>query len=328
MPQHSVTTIGPIDANEVYIRVGGVERSEEQDSDPTTQVIGALRAAATSGGSGNKETDLNAVSRQGLARLLQRSAGITAQEAGDLAGAILERRKEVAIFGSVDELADMAGMTPAALEQLRQGAFAGPIAVRSQDFIGPAIGAELKRKAGLAILGSLVGMLVYIWIRFKHVEWGLAAVVALTHDTLIVLGLFAMFGKEMSLPVVAAFLTLVGYSVNDTVVVFDRIRENLRSQPGKSLESLVNLSINQTLSRTIITSGLTLVAVVALLAYGGAALNPFSFVLTAGVIVGTYSSIYIASPFLVLWRRFVERRKPRGAEGARAGGRPRKVRAS
>ena len=133
--------------------------------------------------------------------------------------------------------------------------------------------------------------------------------VALAHDTLITLGLFSLFGKEMSLPVVAAFLTLVGYSVNDTVVVFDRIRENLRIKRGQSLEQVINLSINQTLSRTIITSGLTWIVVVGLLVFGGSALNAFAFVLTIGVMVGTYSSIYIASPILVIWKRFVDSRK-------------------
>jgi preprotein translocase subunit SecF len=233
---------------------------------------------------------------------------VTAGDAAALAAAVLEARRDRALFHSLDELAGVPGMTPGVLEFLEKQTTLGPFALRSQSFIGPAIGEELMEKALWAILGSLAGMLVYIWVRFQF-QWGLAAVVALTHDTLITLGLFALFGMEMSLPVVAAFLTLIGYSVNDTVVVFDRIRENLRIK-GSTLQltDLVNLSVNQTLSRTIITSGLTWIVVLALFLFGGASLRPFAFVLVIGTVVGTYSSIFIASPILVLWRSLASRR--------------------
>ena len=204
-------------------------------------------------------------------------------------------------------------------ERLR-AAGTGEFSLRSQSYIGPSIGGELINKALLAIFGSLLGMLIYIWIRFQF-QWGLAAVVALAHDTLIVLGLFSLFGKELSLPVVAAFLTLIGYSVNDTVVVMDRVRENLRKKGASmDLPEVINLSINQTLSRTIITSGLTFVVTVAILIAGGPALNAFAFVLTAGVVIGTYSSIAVASPILILWKRFVSaRRQAAGKAGQKAG---------
>jgi preprotein translocase subunit SecF len=199
-------------------------------------------------------------------------------------------------------------MTPEVLEYLEKQTMVGPFALRSQSYIGPAIGQELMEKALWAIVGSLAGMLVYIWIRFQF-QWGLAAVVALTHDTLITLGLFSLFDMEMSLPVVAAFLTLIGYSVNDTVVVFDRIRENTRTR-GSTMDftDLVNLSINRTLSRTIITSGLTWIVVLALFLFGGESLSSFAFVLVVGTVVGTYSSIFIASPILVIWRSLADRR--------------------
>ena len=162
------------------------------------------------------------------------------------------------------------------------------------------------KKALGAIIGSMAGMLVYIWIRFEF-QWGLAGVIALVHDTIITLGLFSLFGYEMSLPVVAAFLTLVGYSMNDTVVIFDRIRENLRARGGtvSSLPDLINTSMNQTLSRTILTSLLTWITCACLFALGGPALRDFSFVMVVGIIVGTYSSIYIASPFLVVWQEWL-----------------------
>ena len=189
---------------------------------------------------------------------------------------------------------------------------------RSQSYIGPAVGSELVKKALGAILGSMAGMLVYIWIRFEF-QWGLAAVIALVHDTIITLGLFSLFGYEMSLPVVAAFLTLVGYSVNDTVVIFDRIRENLKARGGTvtSLPDLINVSMNQTLSRTVLTSLLTWIVCAFLFALGGPALRDFSFVMVVGIIVGTYSSIYIASPFLVVWQEWLaERAKRTGNQAA------------
>jgi preprotein translocase subunit SecF len=175
--------------------------------------------------------------------------------------------------------------------------------VRGQSYIGPTIGKELVKKAFGAVLGSMLGMLVYIWIRFEF-QWGLAAVIALAHDTVITLGLFSLFGYEMSLPVVAAFLTLVGYSVNDTVVIFDRLRENIKARGGTvgNFPDLINVTMNQTLSRTILTSLLTWIVCIFLFALGGPALRDFSFVLVVGIVVGTYSSIYIASPFLVVWQ--------------------------
>ncbi len=197
-------------------------------------------------------------------------------------------------------------LAPRVVASLKGSQGEGAFEVRSQSYIGPTIGKELVRKAWGAVLGSLAGMLIYIWIRFEF-QWGLAAVVALAHDTVITLGLFSLFGYEMSLPVVAAFLTLVGYSANDTVVIFDRIRENLRAKGGTvtSLSDLVNTSLNQTLSRTILTSFLTWIVCAFLFALGGPALRDFAFVLVVGIVVGSYSTIYIASPFLVLWQELV-----------------------
>jgi len=323
LDNQAVTTIGDPSENEVYIRMSGV--SEDEEWDISKEVRDALRARMFPDlGEG---TDLNIADEASLRRLLDGMPELGSTEAQTLAAAIAERHKEVAIFHSWDDIADIPGVTPEVLQYLEGHSVIGPVALRSQSYIGPAIGHELMNKAMFAVIGSLIGMLIYIWIRFQF-QWGFAAVVALTHDTLIVLGLFALFGEEMSLPVVAAFLTLVGYSVNDTVVVFDRIRENLKTQRAESLEALINSSINQTLSRTIITSGLTWIVVACLYVFGGPALRPFSFVITVGVIVGTYSSIYIASPILVLWKQFLDRRLT--AAGSAKGGarRARKVRRS
>ena len=171
------------------------------------------------------------------------------------------------------------------------------------DVVGPTVGRQLEKQATLATLYSMLGMLIYLWFRFQLI-YGVAAVVACFHDTLITVGAFALTGREISLTVIAAILTLVGYSMNDTIVVFDRIRENLRLSRRESLTDLVNRSINQTLSRTVLTSGLTFLTVLSLFIYGGEVLNGFSFALVVGILIGTYSSIAIAAPMLVAWQEY------------------------
>ncbi len=215
------------------------------------------------------------------------------------ADAIAAYRAEQGIFASVDEAAGVAGVSPAVGAFLKQRGAAGAYAILSAESVGPAVGADLRNKATLAVSFSLGAMLVYIWVRFQF-AYGVGAVLALFHDVLITLSALALTGREIELSTIAALLTLVGYSVNDTVVVFDRVRENLKLQRGADLERLMNQSINQTLSRTVLTSGLTLLVVIALYVFGGQVLNTFAFVLLFGIIVGTYSSIFIASP-IALW---------------------------
>ena len=176
----------------------------------------------------------------------------------------------------------------------------GTATVQSTDIVGPTAGAQLTRQAGYAILWSLVGMLVYLWFRFEFI-YGAAAVIAVFHDTLITIGFFSLLNTEITLTVVAAILTLVGYSMNDTIVVFDRIRENLQTMRRATLSEVVNKSINQTLSRTILTSGLTFLTVLSLFVFGGEVLHGFSLALVIGILVGTYSSIAVAAPMLVAW---------------------------
>jgi preprotein translocase subunit SecF len=167
--------------------------------------------------------------------------------------------------------------------------------------VGPTAGKQLTRQAGWAILWSLLGMLVYLWFRFEFI-YGAAAVIAVFHDTLITIGFFSLFNIEITLTVVAAILTLVGYSMNDTIVVFDRIRENLQLMRRATLAEVVNKSINDTLSRTVIASGLTFLTVLALFLFGGEVLHGFSFALVVGILIGTYSSIAVAAPMLVAYQ--------------------------
>jgi preprotein translocase subunit SecF len=178
-----------------------------------------------------------------------------------------------------------------------------PFTIRNVQVVGPTVGRQLEKQAGLATLYSMAGMLVYLWFRFQLI-YGVAAVVACFHDTLITLGAFALTNQEISLTVIAAILTLIGYSMNDTIVVFDRIRENLRLSRRESLPDVVNRSINQTLSRTVLTSGLTFVTVLSLFVFGGQVLKGFSFALVIGILIGTYSSIAVAAPMLVAWQEW------------------------
>ena len=167
--------------------------------------------------------------------------------------------------------------------------------------VGAVVGKQLQRQALYATLYSLAGMLVYLWFRFELI-YGVAAVVAVFHDTLITIGAFSLTNKEISLTVIAAILTLIGYSMNDTIVVFDRIRENLKLRRRESLAEIVNASINQTLSRTVLTSGLTFLTVLSLYLFGGEVLHGFSFALVVGILIGTYSSIAVAAPMLVAYQ--------------------------
>jgi preprotein translocase subunit SecF len=182
-----------------------------------------------------------------------------------------------------------------------------PFTVRNVQVVGPTVGKQLERQATLATLYSMGGMLVYLWFRFQLI-YGVAAVVACFHDTLITVGAFALTNQEISLTVIAAILTLVGYSMNDTIVVFDRIRENLRLSRREPLPDLVNRSINQTLSRTVLTSGLTFLTVLSLYVFGGQVLRGFSFALVVGILIGTYSSIAVAAPMLVAWQEWRAKR--------------------
>ena len=322
----TVTRIGREQENEVYIRLaseGAAAAQTEKGQGVVTRVKEALRPPEMKARLNEGAVDLNETNANTLQQLLALAPGMDPARAQQMAEQVLERRKEKGVLAGVQDVASLPGMTPEVMTFLQGKAFTGPFAFRSQSYIGPTIGAELVRKAITAIVLSLIGMLVYIAFRFQ-MEMGIGAVVALIHDTIITLGIFALFGKEMSLPVVAAFLTLVGYSTNDTVVIFDRIRENLKNHPGADLIATINRSVNQTLSRTILTSGLTWLTVTSLWLFGGAPLEPFAFVMVVGIIVGSYSTIYIASPYVLLWQSWRNRKAARkGAPAAATAPAPR-----
>ena len=201
------------------------------------------------------------------------------------------------------------------IEDTVQGALTdtfGPEAleVRRVEMVGPKVGEDLRRKGMLAVTFSILGMLMYIWWRFE-LRFGVGAIFCLIHDVIITLGALSLTNKPVDLPIIAALLTVVGYSVNDTIIISDRIRENLKKMGRGRLPDIVNKSINQTLSRTCITAGTTLMVVVALFFLGGEVIHDFAFTLLVGIVAGTYSSIFIASPLLIVWEKLFPHKKKR-----------------
>jgi preprotein translocase SecF subunit len=274
----------------------------------------ALNAAFNPGAAA--QLDLNSATETALADRLRdplQRAGVTLsdEQVQNLAKNIVNfRESHSGLISSLDQLSGVPGVTPQVLNVLKQEGFTGSFAIRRVEIVGPKIGADLRQQAINVVLIALAAMLVYIAFRFEWI-YGVAAVIAVFHDTIITIGLFSIFNKQIDLTVIAALLTLVGYSMNDTIVTFDRIRENLRLQRRGSFREIVNASINQTLSRTVLTSGLTFLTAISLFLFGGPVLNGFSFALVVGIIIGTYSSIFIASPILVFWRDLAEGRRRR-----------------
>jgi preprotein translocase subunit SecF len=295
--------------NEVLV---GTEIQDETQLNQSRQAIEATLRQMFADPSG--KLDLNNSSVEQLANrlrqpLLQAGVSLGEQELQDAAKNIEDyRASKGGILSSFDELSSVKGVTPALILALKQECNLGPFTILSAEMVGPKIGADLKAQGLRATLFALAGMLVYIAFRFEWI-YGVAAVVAVFHDTIITIGLFSLFHKDISLTVVAALLTLVGYSMNDTIVTFDRIRENLKIVRREKLETIVNLSVNQTLSRTVMASGLTLLTALSLWWFGGSVLNGFSFALVMGILVGTYSSVYIASPILIFFQNFMDARK-------------------
>jgi preprotein translocase subunit SecF len=244
-------------------------------------------------------------------RQLLRDNGAPNSQPQELAG-----RNDVLIEFQGAKEEDASAGRSVIINALNKG-FAGQFEVLSATSIGPKVGEDLKRQAVFATLYALGGILIYIAFRFEWI-YGAAAVFAVFHDTLVTLGLFSVFNREINLTVIAALLTLVGYSVNDTIVVFDRVRENLKMRRRDDLATIMNDSINQTLSRTILTSGLTFLTVLALFLFGGEIINHFAFAMVVGIIVGTYSSIAIAAPLVLVYTNIRGRAVPQVAAPARA----------
>jgi preprotein translocase subunit SecF len=304
----SISDIANPNANEVVIGLEQKGQADQALDVSKTQIITALNSIY--GTPNASKPDFNAATPSSLASFLtQKDPLLLSSNAGDkytqLSKKILDYRDRDrnGIVTNFDDLSKVDGVTPAVLSSLKDNFALGAFAIRNVEIVGPKVGSELRRQAVLVTLYALAGMLVYIAFRFEWV-YGAAAVLAVFHDVLITLGFLSLLHFEITLTVIAALLTLVGYSMNDTIVIFDRIRENNRLLRRENFAEVVNKSINQTLSRTLLTSGLTFLTVLVLFLMGGQVLRAFSFALVVGIVVGTYSSFGIAAPMVVAWNRW------------------------
>ena len=321
-----INDIANPNSNEVVIGLEQKGQGNEALDVGKTAILQALRKGFGSGDA--SKPDLNLATSAALAEFLTRrdplALGLTAGDRyTQMARQLTDYRDKEhnGLVTSFDELKKVPGTSDAVVTALRDAYSLGSFAIRNVEIVGPKVGAQLRRQAIFVTLYALVGMLVYIAFRFEWV-YGAAAVLAVFHDVLITLGFFSLLNFEISLTVIAALLTLVGYSMNDTIVIFDRIRENNRLMRREPFPAIVNRSINQTLSRTILTSGLTFLTVLVLFLMGGQVLRSFSFALVVGIVVGTYSSFGIAAPLVVAWNHWRGRGAPAGS-GSAAGNKAR-----
>jgi preprotein translocase subunit SecF len=320
--------IGQAPKNEVLIRLPNlldVERREGEsetaatataDADIGGQKIRAALASLNDPATAQNKLDLNLINRDALKDELTRLDPLSVgQSAGaryvEIAARIIDYREKTrgGLIGSLDEVKNLGDIEPQLGAALDRRFFAGVAAIKSTDAVSPQVGADLRNRAIYVTLLTCVGMMLFVAYRFKSWGFGIGGVTAVFHTVFITLGLFSVMQWEIDMTMIAAMLTLVGFQMNDMIVVFDRIREMLRVRRREALENLTNDAINETMSRTVITNGLAFLTVLALLLFGGDVLKSFSWALFIGVVVSTYSTIYIASPVMLWWERFMARRR-------------------
>ena len=312
--------VGQAPKNEVFIRLptmlsvireaGQPESADEADMGKLI-ILAALKELNDPSAARNK-TDLNLIGRNALKEKLAeldplhlRGGDAEASERvyGGISARIVDyrERERGGIFGNVAEIRNLDGIEPQVMAALEEHFFAGVAAVRSAEAVSPQIGADLRNRAVYVTLAACAGMLIYVAVRFKSWGYGLGAVVAVFHDVLVTLGIFSIMQWEVDLNLVGALLSLIGFSMNDTIVIFDRVREKRVLKRREGLELLTNRAINETLSRTALTNGTAFLCALSLVLFGGEVLKSFSWALLIGVLVGTYSTLYIASPFMLWW---------------------------
>ncbi|UCE22940.1 MAG: protein translocase subunit SecF [Candidatus Aminicenantes bacterium] len=299
---------------EYIIRTMSPEEETEQSQDAHEimgrRIVEVLTTEEDRTGLESGLADLNNVDTDELTALLQASFPENSQ---DIATSIIKLRESTELKGIIenyDQLTD-AGISQEAIDFLKEKTFLGSLAVKRRESVGPQVGRELGVRARQATVWALIGMLFYIGLRFKF-AYGVAAILTLAHDVLFTLSIFSFTNREINLPVIAAILTIVGYSLNDTIVIFDRVRDNIKGMRKHEFEDILDKSINQTLSRTVVTSGTTFLVVFALFVLGGEVINDFAFTMIIGVIIGTYSSIYQSCPLLYFWNRIFKPKKGMG----------------
>ena len=263
------------------------------------KIIQALRGDDGTAERARGLVDLNAVDERTLTGLLE---GAFPGSGPDAALKILSYRNQTGIITGYQDISGI-GLKPEVQTFLKDKTYLGKLTVMSRETVGPQVGADLRRKAVQATIWSLIGMLVYIALRFR-LEYGVAAVFTLFQDVLITMTVYSFTNREINLPIIAGVLTIVGFSINDTIVIFDRVRENQKLMRGKPLEEVMNASLNQCLSRTIITSGTVFLTVAALFFFGGEVINDFAFLMLVGTIEGVYSTIYLSCPVVLFWQKW------------------------
>ncbi|MBC7363987.1 MAG: protein translocase subunit SecF [Candidatus Aminicenantes bacterium] len=251
--------------------------------------------------------DLNNIDHKTIASLLSQ---VFPEKSEELAQKIIEFRRQNGLITDWNSLKkEPYSLDDKVLSFLQQKTFLGSMTVLSRETVGPQVGKDLRKKATQAIIWSLIGMLVYIAFRFKGVEYGAAAIFTLFQDVLVSLSIYSFTNREINLPIIAALLTIVGYSINDTIVIFDRIRELKRLRRKEPLEKIMNLSINLNLTRTIFTSATTFLAVLALFLFGGKVINDFAFIMLIGSIEGIYSTFFMSCPVVLFWNKLFKKKK-------------------
>jgi preprotein translocase subunit SecF len=271
-----------------------LESHEKQAND----VIVALRGDDGRAEEATGLKDLNGIDRRTLAALLETQFPGQGEE---LSGKVIDQRTTVGIYADFAELS-ASGINPEVASFLKEKTYLGKLTVLSRETVGPQVGKDLRNRATQAIIWSLIGMLVYIALRFKLAN-GVSAIFTLTQDVLITLSVYSFTNREINLPIIAGLLTIVGFSINDTIVIFDRIRENQKSLRKMPLEDVMNLSLNQMLGRTFITSGTVFLTVLALFIFGGKVINDFAFTMLVGTIEGVYSTVYLSCPVVLFWQK-------------------------
>ena len=286
-------------------------KANDQSQLEAHEVLADKIIAALRGDDGKAErarglVDLNAIDEKTLSSLLESAFPGSGPDA---ALKILSYRNQTGIMTDFQDIAGI-GLKPEIQTFLKEKTYLGKMTVLSRETVGPQVGSDLRRKAVQATIWSLIGMLVYIALRFKLAN-GVAAILTLAQDVLITMSFYSFTNREINLPIIAGILTIVGFSINDTIVIFDRVRENQKTMRGKPLEEVMNISLNQCLARTIITSGTVFLTVLALFLFGGAVINDFAFLMLIGTIEGVYSTIYLSCPVVLFWQKLFKPKNTR-----------------
>jgi len=309
-----IQRVGEEGEREYLIRTTTAELEAEQDQEAHeimgNRIVDVLATEEDRSALARGLHDLNHIDTDELTAILLPSLPENAQE---MASTIINLRESDDLKGIIENYDQLleAGIEQEVVDVLKEKTFLGSLAVKRRESVGPQVGSELKTRATQATIWALIGMLIYIGLRFK-LAYGVAAILTLAHDVLFTLSIFSFTNREVNLPVVAAVLTIVGYSLNDTIVIFDRVRDNIKIMRKQHFEDILDTSINQTLSRTVITSGTTFLTVFALFIFGGEVINDFAFTMIIGVIIGTYSSIYQSCPLLFFWNKIFKPKKGMG----------------